>query len=98
MISFAWSNGVGGLSLMKAAPGELGRREPIPENWKPDDSDVLITFDNEESVRNFIKNLEDVLGSMKEAMEEIGENAAEHPYGVTREYHKDGSFTEYKED
>ena len=70
MIPFAWSNGIGGLSLSAGEPGTMGRHIPIPEDWQPDDSDVLITFDNEESVRNFIKNLEDVLGFMKEAKEE----------------------------
>ena len=70
MLPFAWSDGTGGLALWASEPGELGRYMPVPEDWKPDDSDVLITFDNEESVRNFIKNLEDVLGFMKEAKEE----------------------------
>lgn len=69
MIPFAWSNGLGGLSLTKSEPGEMGRYVPIPEEWQPDQSDVLITFDNPESVMNFIHNLHEVLAFMKKAKE-----------------------------
>lgn len=70
MLSFAWEDGTGGLSLRASEPGEIGRTEPTPEDWTPEDSDVLITFDNPESVMNFIKSLHEVLAFMKKAKEE----------------------------
>ena len=78
MIPFAWSNGIGGLSLSAGEPGEMGRHIPIPEDWQPDGSDVLITFDNEESVKNFIHNLHEVLAFMMKAKEEATNEETEH--------------------
>ena len=98
MLPFAWSNGVGGLSMWASEPGELGRYVPLPEDWEPDDSDVLITFDNPESVMNFIKNLQDVHKFMLQAREETVMDEKEDPGSITREYHENGNFTEYKED
>ena len=70
MLPFAWSDGTGGLSMWASEPGELGRYVPIPEDWKPDDSDVLVVFENQESVTNLINNLHEVLTFMKQAEEE----------------------------
>ena len=103
MHSFAWGDGTGGLSLRATEPGEIGRHMPTPDDWTPENSDVLITFDNPESVHNFIKSLHEVLAWMKKAREETvtdktATDETEDPGSTTREYHKDGTFTEYKED
>jgi hypothetical protein len=53
-------DGLGVLCLASGEPGEIGRREAIPEDWTPAQADVILTFTNHESILTLIHNLSEV--------------------------------------
>ena len=106
-------DGVGALCMISAEAGEVGRRDELPEDWTPAQAEVIMTFTNPESVLGVINNLAEVYKMILDQTVNPNlipddywarninldfDAFMKDPGSITREYSKDGSFKEYKED
>lgn len=53
-------DGIGAVCFSSVNPHEIGGHEPLTENWSPNESEVIMTFTNHQSVKVLIEELADI--------------------------------------
>lgn len=74
MVPCLREDGLAALCLRSTEPRAIGSHSSLPEDWTPEDSQVIMTFTNISSVKTLIMNLVDIMSYFR------------HPEQITDDY------------